>query len=85
MMSAYTCYAAVPCGQLTDPMNGQVTVSGTTEGSIATYTCDEGFTLSGSTSQTCGSNGTWRPAAPVCLLNSMYCRGTFIVDYICNL
>ena len=68
----YYVYAAVQCGQLINPMNGQVTVSGTTEGSTATYTCIDGFTLSGSTSRTCSSDGTWRPEAPVCLVEGMW-------------
>ena len=72
----------VQCGQLINPTNGQVTVSGTIEGSTASYTCNEGFTLSGSTSRTCGSDGAWRPAAPIC---RMYCDHDLSVDYILKL
>ena len=55
------------CGPLMDPANGQVvTSSGTTLGSTATYTCDTGYTLSGSQTRTCQMNETWSLFAPVC-------------------
>ena len=58
---------AIDCGPLTDPTNGQVdTSSGTTFGSTATYTCDTGYTLSGSQSRTCGADGMWSSSNPVC-------------------
>ena len=58
---------SVDCGSLTDPTNGQVnTSSGTTFGSTATYTCDTGYTLSGSQTRTCGANGMWTPSKPLC-------------------
>ena len=56
----------VDCGDLPDPNNGAVTLDGTGEGSIATYTCDEGFSRDGPVDRTCGSDGMWSDAAPVC-------------------
>ena len=54
-------------GPLTDPDNGQVDTSpGTTFGSTATYTCDTGYTLSGSQTRTCGENGNWTSSEPIC-------------------
>ena len=38
------------CGGLLDPTNGQVSTSGTTEGSIATYSCNNGYHVVGNTS-----------------------------------
>ena len=58
----------INCGFLNDPDNGQVdTSSGTTFGSTATYTCDTGYTLFGSQSRTCGTDGNWTFQRPSCL------------------
>ena len=58
----------VDCGPLTNPDNGQVNTSnGTTFGSLATYTCDTGYTLSGSESRTCEDSGVWAVlTSPIC-------------------
>ena len=59
--------SAVNCGPLTNPNNGQVDTSpGTIFESIATYTCDTGYTLSGSQSRTCGADGNWTSTEPTC-------------------
>ena len=42
------------------------TSSGTTLGSTATYTCDSGYTLSGSQARTCKVDETWSLSEPVC-------------------
>ena len=58
---------SVDCGSLTNPNNGLVdTSSGTTFESTATYTCDIGYTLSGSQSRTCGAEGLWTFSEPIC-------------------
>ncbi len=33
---------------------------------VATYTCDTGYTLNGGTTRTCGSDGVWSGSAPTC-------------------
>ena len=54
------------------PTNGVVdTSSGTTAGSVAFYSCDQGRILTGSAARVCGSNGLWTPATPSC--NGIYC------------
>ena len=58
--------AATDCGLLTSPENGLVTVSGTTLGSTAYYSCNAGFTLMGLSSRMCGVDGYWSGEAPVC-------------------
>ena len=59
--------AAVDCGPLTNPDNGQVdTPYGTTFRSTATYTCDTGYALSGSQSRSCGADGNWTSSEPFC-------------------
>ena len=57
---------AVDCGHLTIN-NGQVSApSGTTFMMTATYTCDDGYTPTGSNNSTCGSDGGWSPNATTC-------------------
>ena len=66
------------CSDLPDPINGSVTLNSTVEGSIANYTCDEGFLLDGPVVRMCGSNGMWSGSTPQCegefegLMNRVY-------------
>ena len=63
----YLTMKVVNCGSLVNPDNGQVdTASGTIFGRLATYTCDTGYTLSGSKTRTCGADGMWMPSKPLC-------------------
>ena len=57
---------AIDCGDLDDPPNGQVTLTGTTFGSMATYECDSGFTLVGNQVRTCEDDGNWSGTEPIC-------------------
>ena len=55
----------VDCGALSDPENGAVVVAaGTSLGAAASYTCLEGYALSGSATRTCEVTGAWSPSAP---------------------
>ena len=56
----------VPCRALPDPLNGTVMWDGLTPGSVATYSCDEGFELNGVRTRTCQNDGTWSDDAPTC-------------------
>ena len=56
----------VDCGSLGDPSNGQVTLTGTTVGSTATYECNTGFTLMGNIERTCQDDGDWSGTEPTC-------------------
>ena len=58
--------AAVDCGDLDDPDNGRVDLSGTTFGSKAVYSCDRGYFLVGDSKRVCQANGEWSGDAPVC-------------------
>ena len=59
--------AAVDCGSLTDPANGQVNhTAGTTFGQTATYSCNTGYNLVGDSTRTCQSEGEWSGSAPTC-------------------
>lgn len=54
------------CATLVDPENGQVEVTGQTLGSVATYSCEDGFVLMGDRARECGPAGQWSGEAPVC-------------------
>ena len=62
-MSFYS--IVVDCDSPPTLTNGQVdSSSGTTFGSIVDYICNPGYTLTGSSSLTCGSDGNWSPNEP---------------------
>ena len=58
--------AVVDCGPLGDPENGMVSASITTYNSMATYSCNTGYTLTGNVSRTCLANGLWSGSEPNC-------------------
>ena len=59
--------AAVDCGTLSDPTNGQVDhTSGTTVGQTATYSCNTGYNLVGDSIRTCQAEGIWSGSASTC-------------------
>ena len=67
-ISAIIC---LPLGAIT---NGQVTYSTFPHnfGTVATFTCNTGFSLSGDSTRTCGGdgssqNGVWSGSSPVCV------------------
>ena len=43
-----------------------VTMTGNSAGDTATYTCDDGYELIGSTTVTCMDDGTWSDEPPMC-------------------
>ena len=63
------------CGYLSRPSYGRVSVTTRDVGGRATYTCNSGFRLVGSSNRTCLSNGSWSGSQPIC-----NCR--FIVTHI---
>ena len=56
----------VDCGDLTDPDNGEVTLTDTVFDSVATYSCDPGYVLDGDATQTCLGSGLWSGSEPTC-------------------
>ncbi len=59
--------AVVTCPALTNPDNGVVTLPNNNLESTATYTCDNGYTLTGdTTTRTCQANGMWSGSDPTC-------------------
>ena len=57
---------AVDCGPLANPPKGRVSVSGTTVGSTATYSCEGGYLLVGERTRECLATGEWSGKEPVC-------------------
>ena len=55
----------VDCDPLLPPQNGMVSFGSTVSGSLATYSCDEGFGLLGNETSAC-FNGTWSSQDPTC-------------------
>ncbi|XP_019647923.1 PREDICTED: LOW QUALITY PROTEIN: sushi, von Willebrand factor type A, EGF and pentraxin domain-containing protein 1-like [Branchiostoma belcheri] len=66
--AAPTC-TRIQCSAVQDPLNGHVTGSNVF-GSTATYTCDVGYLLSGDSTSTCLSTGSWSSQAPQCTLKT---------------
>ena len=58
----------VDCGRgaLTDPDNGQVSVTTTNYTSTADYTCNTGYNLVGVDQRNCTAAGTWSGGGPIC-------------------
>ena len=69
------------CGSLTDPPNGQVTLTATTFGQTATYSCNTGYSLVGNSTRSCQATGNWSQSAPTC--DGMLLATVPIID--CNL
>ncbi|ESO90432.1 hypothetical protein LOTGIDRAFT_164015 [Lottia gigantea] len=54
------------CGSPNIPVYGEVILTNTTEGSIASFKCPPNFLLIGQVNQTCLDTGQWSGKAPVC-------------------
>src|SRR6478752_699785 len=50
------------CPELSAPDDGELAVSG----SVATFSCSEGYELAGKAKLTCRADGTWSSEAPTC-------------------
>ena len=49
--------------------NGFVCYNGIVAESLATYMCNEGYTLTGTEQRLCGSDGRWSGDTPFCAVN----------------
>jgi hypothetical protein len=55
------------CGDLSSPVNGQVELNGTLQGSRAVYSCNEGYRLLvGDRQRVCGPDSHWSGSQPHC-------------------
>ena len=61
-------HVAIPdgCPTLTDPASGDVNFNSTEIGSMANYSCNEGFILNGNATRICQDNGEWSGDDPTC-------------------
>lgn len=57
---------AKDCGALAVPLNGSINGRETTFPNEATFSCDEGFILNGSTARRCQASGTWSGVETSC-------------------
>ena len=62
----------VVCLNLTVPNNGEVSLVSATFGSVATYTCEEGYLLVGDAMLECLMNGSWSQQEPSCESKLLY-------------
>ena len=58
--------STVTCPALAAPENGEIELTTTTVGSVATFTCLEGFRLEGSAERTCQGNSQWTGGDTTC-------------------
>ena len=61
------------CPDLPPPASGSRSSITRTLGGDALFACNDGYTLSGSSSRTCNVPGTWSGSDTVCTLNPSYC------------
>ena len=52
-----------------DPEKGMVMMTGNSVGDTSTYSCDDGFALSGVNMVTCQDDGQWSDPPPICVAN----------------
>ena len=61
------CPAVVNCNTPPQPANRRVAYSATTYNSVATYSCNGGYEISGgSTTRRCLASGAWSGSVPTC-------------------
>lgn len=66
---------SIACEPLIAPDHGSLVV----DNREATYSCDDGFVLSGGQSRTCQSGGTWTGEAPTCIPS---CKGEHLASLL---
>lgn len=72
------------CGALRAPHNGRVDFQDRSNGSEATYGCDQGYVLRfGDSIRTCLENSQWSGSAPCCIRKSDYNTFTERFAVIC--
>ena len=70
------------CGTLSPPLNGHVTFSGTTTGSMAAYSCDPGYSLQGGNDrQRCVNEIGWDGIPPKCQRKRQNCAYHTVQTY----
>lgn len=57
---------AITCQSLSEPQNGGVQFTSLVKGSIASYSCSDGFKLIGEVNRQCLVTGQWSGEEPTC-------------------
>jgi len=70
----------VPCPPLTAPNNGMINCPGNMFEDTCTFSCDQGYELSGSETWTCQSNTTWNGSDVMCTPGKFVCS---VYVYVC--
>ena len=74
---------AITCPSLSAPSNGRVQISsGNGYNSVATYTCNTGYHLSGSSRRTCQISRQWGGSQPTCTSKFSHTRKKRKKDFI---
>ena len=55
------------CPRLTAPDNGMIDCTGSLFEDTCTFSCDDGYELTGSENRTCQSDQTWSGTEPMCV------------------
>lgn len=78
----------VSCPTLSEIQDGFVDISGNTVGSVAAYSCNQGFELIGKRKRTCQENGLWSSTEPSCrkskpllTITKVYTMSTLLLCY----
>ena len=62
----------VDCGNVDQPIYGDVNAPETTFQAVATYSCISGYNLVGDSKRTCQVNGSWSGQIPQCNREIVY-------------
>ena len=62
-------FSLVSCPPLTAPDNGMIDCTGSLFEDTCTFSCDDGYELTGSENRTCQSDQTWSGTETVCTLS----------------
>ena len=73
------------CGGLQPPENGNVTLSDTTVGAQANYSCNAGFTVTGIATRECLERGEWSNSAPTCERELVQIARCLVYSFLCSL
>lgn len=66
------CSLVVSCGWLPTPRNGKKNGTSYLQENTLSFSCDEGFTLYGSTRRTCREDGAWTGEQPYCITGGFW-------------
>ena len=80
LLLSYAASVSINCEEPPNITNGNVSITGLTPGSVATYSCASGYYLKGQQNRTCNFLGKWSSNEPNCgeltvLANCQGCTG----------